>query len=270
MVAEAHSHKLKIFGHIPAFATADQMLAAGFDEMTHISQFMLQWVTTPTDDTRTLVRFTALKRFPTIDLDSGRVRRSIALLVERKVPLDITLGLHESLMLNRGGQISPGAIDYFDHLPIAAQRSLKSPWLAIASPADDQAYRAAYAKILETARLLYRRGVMILPGTDYEGSFTYHRELELYQAIGMTPPQILARATLDMARYLGQDQQLGSIEKNKLADFFLVPGDPTRDLKAIKSIAMVAKGGKFYFPEEAYPEFGIRPFAAKPRIIEMP
>jgi imidazolonepropionase-like amidohydrolase len=69
-----------------------------------------------------------------------------------------------------------------------------------------------------------------------------------------------------MARYLGQDQRLGSIEKGKLADFFLIPGDPTRDLKAIKTIRMVVKDGVVYFPSEIYPEFGIRPFAEPPAV----
>jgi hypothetical protein len=36
----------------------------------------------------------------------------------------------------------------------------------------------------------------------------------------------------------------------------LVPGDPTKDLKAIKTIAMVVKDGVFYYPSEAYPKFG--------------
>jgi hypothetical protein len=65
---------------------------------------------------------------------------------------------------------------------------------------------------------------------------------------------------------LGQDQQLGSIEKGKLADFFLVPGDPTKDLKAIKTIRMVVKDGIVYFPSEVYPKFGITPFADPPKV----
>jgi len=58
----------------------------------------------------------------------------------------------------------------------------------------------------------------------------------------------------------------GSIEKGKRADFFLVPGDPTKDLKAIKTIAMVVKDGVFYYPSEAYPKFGIEPFTAAPKV----
>ena len=82
----------------------------------------------------------------------------------------------------------------------------------------------------------------------------------------MTPPEILKRATYDCARYTGQDQTMGSIEKGKLADFFLVPGDPTKDLKAIKTIRMVVKDGTFYYPTEVYPKFGIEPFATAPAV----
>lgn len=70
-----------------------------------------------------------------------------------------------------------------------------------------------------------------------------------------------------MADYLGQSAELGSIEEGKLADFFLVPGDPTTDLKAIKSISMVVKDGTVYFPAEIYPEFGIEPFTDSPVML---
>jgi imidazolonepropionase-like amidohydrolase len=188
------------------------------------------------------------------------------MLVDRKVPVDVTLGIHENLLLNRDGQVPLGAADYIGHMPIGTQRNLRQAWIDTSAAGDDAAYRGAYAKVIETIRLLNARGVMIVPGTDTGGALTYHRELELYQSIGMTAPEILRRATLDMARYLGRDQSTGSIEKGKLADFFLVPGDPTRDLKAIKSIAMVVKDGAFYFPAEIYPEFGIEPFAAAPKV----
>jgi adenine deaminase len=82
----------------------------------------------------------------------------------------------------------------------------------------------------------------------------------------MTPVEILKRATYDCAKYTGQDQRMGSIEKGKLADFFLIPGDPTKDLKAIKTIRMVVKDGAFYYPTEIYPKFGIEPFVSAPHV----
>jgi hypothetical protein len=44
-----------------------------------------------------------------------------------------------------------------------------------------------------------------------------------------------------------------------------VPGDPTRNLKASKTISLVAKNGTLYFPSEIYSELGIKPFVAPPK-----
>jgi imidazolonepropionase-like amidohydrolase len=270
MVKEAQTRKMHVMGHVPAFSTADAMIAAGYDEVTHINQFMLGWVIKPTEDTRTLFRLTALKRLPALDLNSAPVRRTIQAMVDRRIAIDPTIGIHENLLTNRDGQVPLGAVDYIDHMPVGAQRDLKRAWIDTSAPGDDAAYRGAFERILETARMLNDRGVMIVPGTDTGGSFTYHRELELMQRIGMMPAQVLKRATLDMANYTGQGDRLGSIEKGKLADFFLVPGDPTQDLRAIKRIAMVVKDGTFYYPSEVYPSFGIKPFASAPRVTVPP
>jgi Amidohydrolase family len=268
MTQEAHRLGMRVAGHIPAFSTADDMILAGYDEITHINQFMLGWVIQPGEDTRTLFRLTALKRLGGLDLQSPRVQHTIDMMVERKIAIDPTLGIHELLTLGRDGQIPPGAVDYFDHLPIARRRDAMKGLIDVSAPGDDKAYRAAFVKLIETVRLLHDRGVFIVFGTDTGGSFTYHRELELYQGAGMTPAEIVKRATYDSARYLGQDQRMGSIDKGKLADFFLIQGDPTKDLKAIKSIRMVVKDGTFYYPAQVYPKFGIQPFAATPAITE--
>jgi imidazolonepropionase-like amidohydrolase len=261
---EAHLLGLRVAGHVPAFSTADQMIEAGYDEITHINQFMLGWVIGPGEDTRTLFRITALKRLPDLDLNSPKVQHTIQLMVDGHKAIDPTLGIHERLTLNRDGQVPPGAVDYLDHMPVGYRRHAMRALVDISAPGDDQAYRGAFEKMLATVHMLHDRGVFILFGTDTGGSFTYHRELELYQRAGMTPPEILKRATFDCAQYVGQDQRLGSIEKGKLADFFLVPGDPTKELKAIKTISMVVKDGTFYYPSEVYPEFGIEPFISAP------
>jgi imidazolonepropionase-like amidohydrolase len=266
MAREAHALGMRVAGHVPAFSNADQMMAAGYDEMTHINQFALGWVIKPDEDTRTLFRLTALKRLPDLDLSSEKVQRTINTMVQKKIAIDPTLGVHEMLLLRRDGKIPEGMVDYYGHLPVADRRSALKALADTSKPGDDAAYRAAWDKLLAIVRLLNERGIFIVFGTDTGGSFTYHREMELYQKVGMSPVQILRRATLESARYLGQDQRLGSIEKGKLADFFLVPADPTRDLKAIKTISMVVKDGAFYFPSEVYPKFGIKPFIDAPNV----
>jgi Amidohydrolase family len=268
MTKEAHLLGLRVAGHIPAFSNADAMIEAGYDEITHINQFALGWVIQPTEDTRTLFRLTALKRLPTLDLQSAKVQHTINMMVDRKIAIDPTLGIHEQLTQRRDGKIPPGAVDYFDHMPIGWRRDNMKALADTSAPGDDQAYRQAFDKLVEVVRMLHDRGVFIVFGTDTGGSFTYHRELELYQLAGMTPAEILKRATFDSAHYMGQDQRMGSIEKGKLADFFLIPGDPIKNLKAIKTISMVVKDGTIYYPSEVYPKFGIQPFAPPPKIAE--
>ncbi len=269
MAGEAHKLGLRVDGHVPAFANTDDMIKAGYDEITHINMLGFGWIQQPTDDTRTLFRLTGLKRFPSIDLSSTKVQNTLDLMVDRHVPSDPTLGIHEALTLGRDGQVPPGDVDYFDHMPVGWRRTALKSLIDTSAPGDDQAYRAAFAKILDIARLLHKRGVTMFIGTDTGGSFTYHRELQLYEEVGMTRAEIVKRATYDSAKYLRQDQTLGSVEKGKLADFFLIPGNPLTDIKAIKTIRMVVKDGLIYLPEEIYPEFSIRPFASAP-LIKVP
>lgn len=268
MIAEARANNLKVAGHVPAFSNADAMIAAGYDEMTHINQVMLGWVLEEGEDTRSLLRLTALRRLPSLDKDDPAITATIDAMVANNVAIDPTLAIHERLLRSRNGTISPGVVDYIDHMPVEVQRSAKTAWADVSAPEDDKAYWEAFDKIIETVSAMRDRGVQLVPGTDLGGSLNYHRELELYQLAGMTPPEILKWASYDMAAYVGQEDELGSIEVGKLADFFLIPGDPTTDLKAIKTISMVVKDGTFYFPSEIYPEFGIRPFVEAPRVVQ--
>ena len=266
MVAEAHRLGLRVAGHVPAFTNADAMIAAGYDELTHVNQLALGWIIKPGEDTRTLFRLTALGRLTTLDLDSAPVQATLDTMKAKGVALDATLGIHENLLLNRDGTTAPGSADYAANMPIGVQRDLKQAWSNPDTFGGDANAKGAFDKLTDLLRRAHAKGIMVLPGTDTGGSFTYHREIELFTRLGMSPAQALARATGDMAKYLGTDQRLGSIARGKLADFFLVPGDPTRDIKAIKRVALVAKDGVFYFPAEIYPRFGIKSFTAAPKV----
>ena len=266
MATEAHKLGMRVAGHIPAFATADEMIIAGYDEITHINQVMLGWVLTPEEDTRTLFRITGMQRFVGLDLSSDKVQKTINAMVTNNIAVDPTTVIHEFGLTARNGETRTGVRDYIENMPIGVQRDAKSALLNVSSSEEDIAYQEAYSKILETLAYMHKRGIFIVPGTDLGGAFELHRELELFQEFGMTPAEILRRGSYDMANYLGYGKDLGSIETGKLADFFLVPGDPTTDLKAIKTISLVSRGGDFYFPSEVYPEFGIKPFTTIPTV----
>ena len=227
LVEEAHRLGMRVTGHVPAFSNANAMIDAGFDELTHINQVMLGWVLSPEEDTRTLLRLTALDRLPALDLDSEPVQHTINLMAENNIAIDPTITIHENLLLGRNGEVSPSFVAVFDNMPIGRQRALQQAWADVSAEGADERYRGAFDQIMRTISMMRERGIFIVPGTDMGGSFAYHRELELFEQAGYTRPEVLRLATLGMAEYLGQDEDLGSIESGKYADFFLVPGDPT-------------------------------------------
>ena len=84
----------------------------------------------------------------------------------------------------------------------------------------------------------------LLPG------FAYHRELLAMTYAGLPPAAVWKAATINGAKALGIDDRLGSIEAGKLADLYVVRGDPLDDIKAARDIRFVFKDGIAYDPEE--------------------
>lgn len=266
MVKEAHALGLRVAGHIPAFTTTDAMLEAGYDEITHSNQLMLNWVLKEGDDTRTLLRITALKRFDGYDLNSPAAQKTIGLMRSTGAAHDPTLVIMELATKGRKGRFPTGAEFWAPHMPVGVQRDLKQPLLDIQSAEEDAAFKGAFDTTLEVMRRLNNQGTLIVPGTDLGGSFWLHRELELYTQVGMSNAGVLKRATWDMARYLKRGDRFGAVRPGLVADLLLVPGDPVADITAIKTVAMVVKDGTVYFPTEGYSKLGIKPFTDVPAV----
>ncbi len=266
IVAEARKLGLGVSGHVPAFMSPDAVIAAGYDSIAHINQLMLGWLLEPGEDTRTALRLTAMKRAADLDLDGANVRRTIELMRRHGTALDSTAIILERLMISRAGQVQPGDLPYLDHMPIGYQRYRRRTFVPLAQPGEDAQYRKAFDKVLEVIGMLHENGVPLLVGTDDGTGFSVHRELELYVQAGIPPADTLAIATLGAAKYLNQQDKLGSIEPGKLADFVLVAGNPVDDIGAMRRVRLVSKGGAIYFPEEIYESLGVRPFEAPPEV----
>lgn len=94
-----------------------------------------------------------------------------------------------------------------------------------------------------------RMGVPIALGTDQfpfednEGTTATVREAELYVDAGMTPLQALQAATIQPARMMRRDADIGSIAPGKYADLIIVDSDPTKDISSLRSLGFVMKGG---------------------------
>ncbi|MFD2137233.1 amidohydrolase family protein [Novosphingobium resinovorum] len=263
---EAKRLGMGLTGHIPAFTNADAMIAAGYDEITHVNQLMLGWVLDIKEDTRTPLRLTAMRRTAGLDLDAPRVKTTLDTMVAKHIALDPTAVTLELLMLSRDGKPSPAVASYIDHLPIGLQRRRRQAIAPLSEPGDDAAYLGAFDAVKRVVKRLHDRGVTLLPGTDDGTGLSVHRELEIYGEAGIPAADVLRIGTLGPERYMGNDQELGSIARGKRADFLLLPGNPLADLRELHRIAMVVKDGTIYFPSEIYPAFGVKPFAEAPAI----
>jgi imidazolonepropionase-like amidohydrolase len=112
---------------------------------------------------------------------------------------------------------------------------------------ESEEFVAAERKRLARAVAL---GVPIAAGSDIYWAQTGRTRgesakqvLRAYAATGMTAAQILRAATIDAARLLGVDREVGSLEAGKYADLLVVAGDPLADIGALYQVRMVMKGG---------------------------
>jgi len=117
---------------------------------------------------------------------------------------------------------------------------------------DDLATRKKFIeKELEVVQLLHKAGVPFLAGTDtppgvyvFPG-FSLHEELQRFVAAGFTPLEALQTATLNPARFFGMEEQLGTVEKGKLADLVLLTANPLEDIANTRKISSVIVNGRY-------------------------
>src|SRR5262249_25201181 len=90
----------------------------------------------------------------------------------------------------------------------------------------------------------YHAGVPLVLGTDSGNLGTFHgpavhREMELWQDVGIPPADILKAATSNNANLLGAGNRIGKIAKGYEARGILVDGNPLDDIRGTRRISDV-------------------------------
>lgn len=117
---------------------------------------------------------------------------------------------------------------------------------------DDWALgKKVFSKELEIAGAMQRAGVEILAGTDTLNPFCFpgfslHDELGLLVQSGMTPMEALQAATLNPARFMGRQDDLGTVARGKIADLVLLDANPLDDIGNTRKISAVVFNGKLF------------------------
>lgn len=259
IIEMAHAKGLRVSGHVPAFMTAEQFINAGANEIQHTNFLFLNFLFETVKDTRTPARFTAVaENATTIDLNSEKVRAFIKLLQDKKTVVDPTLSIFEGMFTDRPGKMSVGFAPIAERLPTQIRRGFLGGGLPVPEGKDER-YRDSAKAMLKMVKLLYDSGIPIVAGTDSFAGFALHRELELYAEAGIPANKVLQIATINSAKIMKRDAELGSIKKGKLADLILIDGNPTQQISDIRKVSIVLKDGKIYDSAALYRSVGVRP-----------
>jgi len=111
------------------------------------------------------------------------------------------------------------------------------------------ASRGVFEDALTKMSVAWERGVTMLVGTDRRFGPALHWEMEMFVRAGIPPIDVLQAATLNPARAVGAERDLGSIEVGKLADLVLLDADPLADITNTLRIWRVMKGGWLFDPD---------------------
>lgn len=120
------------------------------------------------------------------------------------------------------------------------------------TPEDTAVLKTVYQKYFEIVGAMHRSGVELLAGTTTEEplstvpGFGLHDELALLVQAGLTPLEALQTATLNPARFLGREQDFGTVAPSKVADLVLLDANPLEDINNTRKIAAVVYRGKLF------------------------
>jgi imidazolonepropionase-like amidohydrolase len=158
-----------------------------------------------------------------IDHGDGLDDEAIDLMLERGVPLVPTFLITEEML--REDRVASG---------------VTPPW-AVAK------MRELLGEIEPRFRHAVERGVRIAMGTDGGVGSHLPTEVSLMVERGLAPLTALRAATIEAARLLGLDAEIGTLELGKVADILLLDGDPIAEPSLWRDpsrIAVVVQAGR--------------------------
>ena len=247
-VTAAHRHGLKLTGHLCSVSWPEA-IAAGIDDLEH----------GPVYTDSEFVAGRQPDKCPSAEALSGswlgrqpadpEPARLIRALIDHHVAVTSTLPVFELTVPGRPA-VQRRALD-------AMSASARDNYLIYRAQQDPA--NATPAKLFRTEMdfeyAFAAAGGLLLAGPDPTGAggvlpgFGDQREIELLVEAGFTAVQAIRIGTLNGARFLGRDRDIGTIAAGKRADLILVHGDPTARIADIENVALVFKDGAGYDPQ---------------------
>jgi imidazolonepropionase-like amidohydrolase len=243
-IRAAHSRHLKLTGHLCS-VTWHEAVELGIDDLEHGPVFTdTGFVASKQPD---VCPSQSLRNESWLHLDIGgpQVRGLIAELVSHRVAVTSTLPVFEAGVAGRP-KMQQRVLDAM------SPESSRSYLTARARLAPDSPMADLLRKEMEFEAAFVKAGGVLLAGPDPTGNggvlpgFGDQREVELLVESGLAPVTAIQIASGNGARYLGEQDRIGSVEPGKQADLVLIKGDPATHIEDIESVETVFKAGVGY------------------------
>ena len=243
-VEEAHNLGLKVTGHLCSITFQDAA-DLGIDNLEHGFMVASDFVEgKESNKCQALDRRNSLFE---LDVESPRMKRLIDYLVEKNVAITSTLPIFETFAKGRP-QASPESLEALT--PKLRESYLKT-WEAI-NQGDDTTFAVLLSKEMAWEKAFFDAGGHLMVGTDPTGfggvmaGYSNIRALEMLVEAGFSVSQAVMISSLNGARYLGIEGQIGTVEEGKIADLVLVDGQLASDITQLRRIEIVFKDGIGY------------------------
>jgi imidazolonepropionase-like amidohydrolase len=253
-VEEAHKRGLKVTGHLCSIGYKEAA-EIGIDDLEHGLLADSEFVPNKQPDQCPQGVSNNLRQ---LDLNSAPVQDMIRTLVAKKVAVTSTLPVFEAggAPLTQTGVGAASALLNPRVLNVMSTDARVRYLQARARVPSDGNFNTLFRKAMEFERAFVQAGGLLIAGLDPTGNggivagFGDLREVELLVEAGFTPVEAIKIATLNGAKFLGEDAHIGSISTGKQADLMVVKGNPASTINDIEKVEIVFKDGVGYDSEK--------------------
>jgi len=247
-IDEAHKRGLKVTGHLCS-VTYPEAAELGIDDLEH--GFFVNTQLDPDKKPDTCSESEGEYTLAHMAPGGPEAKSLINTLVKHHVAITSTLPVIEAWA--QPGISTPTRQEMLDAMTPEAREDLfilkhkPESW-----PVQKYDGAARYKNGTQLEREFVQAGGLLIAGPDPTGDgdvlpgFGDQREIELLVGAGFSPLEAIRIATLNGAKYLGNDNRTGSVAVGKNADLVIIKGDPSKHISDVEHVEMVFKDGVGY------------------------
>ena len=238
----AHKRGLKVTGHLCSI-TYREAADLGIDNVEHGFVLATDFNSEKKPDVCPPTTEQSRAAFLALTPESPAVRELFQTLIQHHVAITSTLPVMEAYSSDRP-PLQDRVLDVMSPQAQAGYLSQRA----------QQPVTRSLKKEMELERAFAKAGGRLLAGPDPTGiggvvaGFGDQREVELLVEAGFTPVEAIHIATENGARFLREEDQIGTLAPGKQADLVVVRGDPSDKISDIENVEIVFKDGVGYDP----------------------